>query len=134
MSTRRKRTTGDPRKAGGTIAGPGGPHDRAGIILDTSRAVLLDGVHVAQVDATRDGEPTEPLLGMLLSGRINQTPDLTSILYLLDVDGAAAISTEILALMGRAGLYEEYARKMGERWAALRDQGATQPAGQGESP
>lgn len=91
-----KRSTTDPRRLRGSIVGPGGPHDEAGVLLDTSRAVLLHGVDVCSVDGTG-------LLAMLLSGRINKTRDHVHVLYLMDEDGLAAILTEIVALLGRAG-------------------------------
>jgi hypothetical protein len=101
--TRRKKTGhhrhGDPRKTGGDIAGPGGPHDRNSVIIDTTHAVLLDASDVCLVE-TANGSIA---MAMLLEGRINKTQDRARNLYLLNGDGAAAIITELLALAHRIG-------------------------------
>ncbi|MGW4270784.1 hypothetical protein ACWEGQ_00100 [Streptomyces seoulensis] len=103
MSNRKKtgrRISGDPRKSGGDIAGPGGPHDANSVIIDTTDAVLLDSSVV-----TLMGSPTnpKPYLAMLLEGRINRTTDRARNLYLMNEDGAAALVTELLALAHRIG-------------------------------
>ncbi len=100
--TRRKtgrRTSGDPRKTGGDIAGPGGPHDRNAVTIDTTDAVLLDHSDVCLME-TAGGSV---VLAMLLEGRINKTTDRARNLYLLNEDGAAALVTELLALAHRIG-------------------------------
>lgn len=93
----RRVRSGDPRKSGGDIVGPGGPHDRHGVILDDRTAVLLDHSTVSLVE-TRGGNP---VLALLLEGRINKTTDRARNLYLMNEDGAAAIVTELLALAHR---------------------------------
>lgn len=97
---RGRRISGDPRKTGGNIAGPGGPHDRNSVIVDTSNAVLLDGTTVSLVQTKSSATP---VLALLLEGRINQTPDRARNLYLMDGDGAAAIVSELVALAYRTG-------------------------------
>ena len=94
-----RRISGDPRKTGGDIAGPGGPHDRDSVIVDTTNAVLLDASTVVEVESASHG----PVLGMLLEGRINQTTDRARNLYLMNEDGAAALVTELIALGHRMG-------------------------------
>ncbi|WP_435610003.1 hypothetical protein [Streptomyces sp. C10-9-1] len=94
-----RRVSGDPRKSGGDIVGPGGPHDRHGVILDDRTAVLLDHATVTLVETLQGG----PLLALLLEGRINKTTDRARNLYLMDEDGAAALVSELLALAGRIG-------------------------------
>lgn len=94
-----RRLSGDPRKTGGNIAGPGGPHDRNSVIVDTTNAVLLDHSSVCLVE-TSNGTP---ILALLLEGRINKTTDRARNLYLLNEDGAAALVTELLALAHRVG-------------------------------
>lgn len=94
-----RRINGDPRKSGGNIAGPGGPHDRNSVIVDTTNAVILDHCTVTQVE-TLTGNPA---LAMLLEGRIAKTTDRARNLYLMDEDGAAALVTELLALAHRMG-------------------------------
>lgn len=95
-----RRISGDPRKSGGNIAGPGGPHDRDAVIIDTTDAVLLDSSVVTLVGSP--GHP-DPILAMLLEGRINKTTDRARNLYLMNEDGAAALVTELLALAHRIG-------------------------------
>jgi hypothetical protein len=94
-----RRTSGDPRKTGGNIAGPGGPHDRNAVILDTTNAVLLDHSNVCLMETTGGSV----VLAMLLEGRINKTPERARNLYLLNEDGAAALVTELFALAHRIG-------------------------------
>jgi hypothetical protein len=94
-----RRTSGDPRKTGGDIAGPGGPHDRNSVIVDTTNAVILDATTVTQVE-TLTGKPA---LAMLLEGRIAKTRDRARNLYLMNEDGAAALITELIALAHRMG-------------------------------
>lgn len=86
----------DPRGLPGAIAGPGGPHDKGAVVLDTTNAVLLDHCDVAMVDGTGH-------FAMLLSGRVNKTRDRASVMFLFGTDGAAAVISELVALMGRAG-------------------------------
>lgn len=112
MSSRRKtgrRTSGDPRKSGGDIAGPGGPHDANSVIVDATNAVILDHSVVSLVGSP--GNP-KPYLAMLLEGRINKTPDRARNLYLMNEDGAAALVTELIALAHRIG------PEFGERFTA----------------
>jgi hypothetical protein len=95
-----RRISGDPRKSGGDIAGPGGPHDRNSVIIDTTEAVLLDHSTVTLMGSP--GDP-KPYLAMLLEGRINKTTDRARNLYLLNEDGAAALVSELIALAHRIG-------------------------------
>lgn len=94
-----RRISGDPRKTGGDIVGPGGPHDRHGVILDDRTAVLLDHSTVTLVETARGG----PALALLLEGRINKSRDRARNLYLMNEDGAAALVSELLALAHRIG-------------------------------
>ncbi|MCX4911896.1 hypothetical protein [Streptomyces sp. NBC_00878] len=94
-----RRISGDPRKSGGDIAGPGGPHDRNSVIVDTTNAVILDASTVTQVE-TLTGTPA---LAMLLEGRIAKTTERARNLYLMEEDGAAALVTELIALAHRMG-------------------------------
>ncbi len=101
MSRRKtgRRISGDPRKPGGNIAGPGGPHDRNAVVLDTTDAVLLDHTSVCLME-TSGGSV---VLAMLLEGRINKTSDRARNLYLMNEDGAAALVSELMALAHRIG-------------------------------
>ncbi|MET8080056.1 hypothetical protein [Streptomyces sp. NPDC005303] len=94
-----RRTNGDPRKTGGNIAGPGGPHDRNSVIVDGTNAVLLDSTDVCLME-TSGGSV---VLAMLLEGRINKTPERARNLYLMNEDGAAALVSELIAVAHRIG-------------------------------
>jgi hypothetical protein len=117
----------DPRGLGGSVAGPGGPHDRRGVILDASHAVILDH---AEVVALEDHPGT---VAMVLSGRVNRTEDRASVMFIFDTDGAAAITTELTALFARAGgeLAARYEADMLARVEALVRDGNAWPAGCG---
>lgn len=123
MSNRRK--SDDPRKLGGGIVGPGGPHDVGGVIVDTRNAILLDDLMVSTVDDVGSGRAA---IAMQLSGRINRSPDRAKVLYLFGTDGAAGLITELLALMGRAGLdMEAFLADMDERLGKLIEEGNMKP-------
>lgn len=111
-----RRISGDPRKTGGDIAGPGGPHDANSVIIDTTNAVLLDSSEVVLMGSP--GDP-KPYLGMLLEGRINKTSDRARNLYLMNEDGAAALVTELIALAHRIG--PEFGRRFTARLQHLID-------------
>lgn len=118
MSNRRRPLGGptDPRLPGGDIAGPGGPHDRDGVILDTGRAVLLDYCEVATLALgryTAGGAEAEVGIGMVLAGRINKTKEQARVLFLFDTDGAAAIISELMAVATRHG--DAFARDLNAR-------------------
>jgi hypothetical protein len=120
VSNRRK-TTGDPRRAGGGIAGPGGPFDRNAVVVDSRNAVLLDHTEVVLVETTSNGNPNPPAIGMALSGRINRSTERTQILYLMNEDGATAIVSELVGMAGRIGpdFAAGFQRRLAERLAAL---------------
>ncbi len=122
MTKRKKMGSTDPRKAGGTIAGPGGPKDKNAVVLSTENAILLEDTMVAEVETYRGGEPSDHVIGMTLAGRINKTGDHAEILYLFDADGAAAIITELLGLATRMG--PEVIDYMLERIETMQDDGA----------
>lgn len=91
----------DPRHLGGDMSGPGGSRDRGAVFLDTTDAVLLDSTDVCTVDAVRQGALAEPVIFMVLDGRINKRTDRARVGYLFGPDGAAALITELLALADR---------------------------------
>lgn len=111
----------DPRRPGGDIAGPGGPHDRDGVVVETTNAVLLDYSTVSTVEVHR-GDEAETAFALMMEGRINKTTDRSRILYLLNADGAAALVTELLGLAKRAErlgdiqLATELRERLGDRW------------------
>jgi hypothetical protein len=93
--------TTNPRRIPGSMAGPGGPHDHGGVVLDARNAVLLETVDVSTVDPEHGGRG-QSAVAMVLDGRINQTQDRVSVLFIFGTDGAASIVTELIALYGRA--------------------------------
>lgn len=128
MSNRKRPWSGrmptDPRRAGGDIAGPGGPHDRDGVVLDTGSAVLLDYCEVATLALgryTHDGAEAEVDIGMVLAGRINKTQDQARVLFLFDTAGAAAIISELMAVATRHG--DTFARDLNARVEKLLAEG-----------
>lgn len=123
-----RRITGDPRKSGGNIAGPGGPHDRNSVIIDSTNAVLLDSTDVCLME-TAGGSV---VMAMLLEGRINKTTDRARNLYLMNEDGAAALVTELLALANRIG--PEFGERFTARIQQLIDTDAFTGEEQGDQP
>lgn len=94
----------NPTKLGGDIAGPGGPHDEDMVVLDPTNSVLLDSCHVALTAAQSAGEVVpEPVVFIVLAGRINHSTQRARVGFLAPTDGAAALITELLALATRAG-------------------------------
>lgn len=120
--SRRRPPVGDPRKLGGDIAGPGGPHGKGDVIIDARNAVLMEHVNVAQVDNPSDGRKA---VALVLEGRINQSSDRTRVLYLFDADGAAALVTQLIALGGRsdAPWAHEFSQMLESRFKELQDEG-----------
>ena len=118
------RPTDVRKKKMGAIIGDG-----PDVLLDTERAVLLDGLEVClvnvasnAVDATQRREATTNVrLAMRLDGRVNKSQDRASVLFLMDEDGAAAVVTEIVALASRIG--PEFAARFQERMETLAREG-----------
>ncbi len=119
----------DPRPLGGAIAGPGGPRDKNAFVIDATHGVLLDGVEVVVVEPRRGDVPQPVCLAMLLSGRVNHTTDRADVLFMFDVDGAAAIVTELIALGARMD-GDALASTIQARLAALAGAGALPEGGQ----
>lgn len=89
--------TTDPRDLhGGGIAGPGGPRDEGGVIIDAERAVLPDGVTVSTID-----DHELPLAALVIEGRVNKSRDRVRLAFILNPDAAAALITELVALGSR---------------------------------
>jgi hypothetical protein len=114
-----RRVSGDPRKSGGNISGPGGPNDANGVVIDTTDAVLLDYTEVALMGSLGLASPH---LALLLEGRINKTSDRARNLYLMNEDGAAALVSELVALGFRIG--PEFGDRLMERFLGLIDSGS----------
>ena len=110
----------DPRAIPGDIAGPGGASEWHGVILDATHAVLMDHASAAIGHNAKPGAPE--YVALLLGGRVNRTQDRARVLYVFDADGAAAIVTELEALMRRAGprWLDQYGQAKTRRRAAIR--------------
>lgn len=106
----------DPRRLGGAIVGPGGPHDQGAVILDMTDCVLLEEQMVCTVDKVRDGRSHGQMIYMTLAGRINKTTDRVQVGYAFGPDGAAALITELLAMADRHGpeLLDDITRRLTE--------------------
>lgn len=106
----------DTRSLGGSIAGPGGPYDEGGVVIDTQNAVILEACEVSIVGGIRDGvfDP-KPISALVLRGRINKTPERVQALYLMNEDGAAGIVTQLIGLASRAGWGREFMDRVRER-------------------
>jgi hypothetical protein len=88
----------DPPGFGGSIAGPGGPHDRGGVVLDVGNALVPTSIEVAQLDEGPVGA-----VALLLRGPVVSSGEEASVMVLLGTDAAAAITTELTALYSRMG-------------------------------
>lgn len=107
----------DPRKIPGSIAGPGGPFDEGGVVIDTRNGILVDAVNVAKIDGHPDNA-----VAVVIAGRINKSTDRAEVLVLADADGLAAVVSEIIGVAARAG-----APLAGDFVAALQDRVAALP-------
>lgn len=113
----------DPRRIRGGMSGPGGPHDISGVVLDARNAVMLETVDVSTIDPEH-GARGQHALAMVLGGRINQTKERVSVLFVFGTDGAASIVTELIALYGRAtGNSAEFIADVTERMDKLTNEG-----------
>jgi hypothetical protein len=106
----------DPRELGGSIGGPGGPFDEGGVVIDATKAILVDHQTVSQVDK---GVRDQMAVALLAEGRINQSEDRASVVLLLSMDGLAALVTEIHGITERAGYHAEFKRICNERWKEM---------------
>lgn len=93
----------------------GTPFGRGDARIDVARAVLLDTINVVMVGTATWGEGAGRAIGLELAGRINKAQARTSVLYLMDEDGAAAIVSELVALAGRAGAGQQFLDLMMQR-------------------
>lgn len=94
----------NPRRLGGEISGPGGPHDQGQVVIDATDAIIMQSLDVCVIDQVRDGNPTGKGIYLVVDGRINKTNERARVGIVCGTDGAAALVTELLALTHRAGL------------------------------
>lgn len=76
------------------------PHGQGGTLFDARGAILLGEIDVLLMDTKTEDEPVKMLLS--LGGRINYSHDEVKTMYLFGADGAAAITSQIMALAVRA--------------------------------
>lgn len=124
----------DPRQAGGTIAGPGGPHDRNATVLDLTNALIVSGWVVAETELHRAGQATEQAVALVIEGHINRPPDQrdkpadeVEFLNLLDGEAAASLVVDLVALAGRAGKGEAFLDAIQGKSSQYDDDGLMSP-------
>lgn len=111
----------DPRELGGDIIG-GTPQGQGDALVDTTRAVLLDGSSVVQMTNPSDGRE---IIGLMLEGRLNRQTERARVLFLLEPDGAAAVVSELVALARRGNdKGAEFDRLLADRLQKLHEEGA----------
>lgn len=77
------------------------PFSRGTSIIDTRGGVLLDHVGTVVVDEPTTGG--RRIACIELAGRVNRSSARSTVLYLLDAEGAARLAADIVSLYGRAG-------------------------------
>lgn len=99
MSKRKmEKPHGDPRRAGGDVAGPGGPFDESGVVIDARDAVLLDEWNLSAILPEREGvKDRQVAMALLMQGRINKQTERSKVLYLGSLEAAASLAAELLA-------------------------------------
>lgn len=97
----------------------GSPFGRHDAEVDVTRAVLLDQTAVVLVGTATWGQGAGRAIGLELGGRINKSEARTSVLYLMDEDGAAALVSELIGLAYRAGMGDRFAELLEERFKAM---------------
>jgi hypothetical protein len=108
----------DPRELGAAMAGPGGPFDMGGVVIDASRALIVDYQDIAKIDPEQ-GARGQEAFACTFSGRINQTPDRASVMLLGDIDFMAATITEMHGVAERAGLQRKLHEACEARWREM---------------
>jgi len=91
-----------PSSGGDIVDVAGDPYAHGGVVLDVRKAVLMDELDVSLVDP-HPGSDEMPGVAILIQGRINFQDARARQLYLMEIDGAAALASELIALMHRAG-------------------------------
>lgn len=89
------RASTDPRDLGGRIISTGDD-----VLLDTRRALVVDGSEVCKVENPSDGRQ---LVALFLEGRVARTDERAAVLHLLAADGLAALVSEFVGLAARMG-------------------------------
>lgn len=96
----------DTREAAGAIIDVAGdPYAASGAVIDARNAILLDEIDVAAVDPD-PGHPADPesvFLALVLGGRVNMRDERSRVLFLMPIDGAAGICSQLVGVAGRLG-------------------------------
>lgn len=108
----------DPRELGGSISGPGGPFDLGEVVIDASRAVIVDFQEIAKVDP-KQGARGQMMFALLIKGRINQTADRVNVMLFESLDGLSALITEAHGVAERAGVQKELDALCDSRWERM---------------
>ncbi|MFC1418796.1 hypothetical protein [Streptacidiphilus cavernicola] len=87
----------DQQTPGSAFAGPGGD---LGASVDTSHAVAMTTVSAAVIGSTAD---STPVFGVELAGQHRATGQRNAQLYLMSLDGCAAVVAEITGIAARMG-------------------------------
>lgn len=115
----------DPRELQSSgIVGPSDPHGRDDHLIDATHAVLVEDITASMIT---EGNRGRMLAALVLSGRINQTQDRARVLYVLNADAVAAIMSELVGLLGRAGFGTEVHAALVERLAEMETKGLLKP-------
>lgn len=131
-----RRRADDPALTGGTMAGPGGPHDRNEVVYDARNAVIVEEIQTSVAHSTSGGKPQPDSVALVVKGRRNRPPDHApsaeapreSIehLHLMSWDGAADLVVDIQSLAARDGF--DLTSLLEEKWADLERRGLTKRA------
>jgi hypothetical protein len=106
----------------GTMVDPiGDPNARGNVVIDARNAILMETVECCLVDADPREELKPERLCLTLGGRVNMRNERSQVLFMFDVDGAAAIVSQLVALGGRIG--PAFQRRLMERAQELSAQG-----------
>jgi hypothetical protein len=105
----------DPREMGGDIAGPGGPFDQGGVVVDTRHAILVDRLDVARIDDWNNADA----YALLVEGRINRSTDRAKVMLTGDLDCLASFVTEIHGVAQRAHKTGEFMARCERRWKEM---------------
>lgn len=138
MATIHSEQTDDPRGAGGSIIGPGGPMERDAVLFDSRKAILPEEIETAVASGTSGGEPMPDAVAMLVRGRINRPPDdavsrmapaeKVEHLHMLSWEAAADLVVDIQTLAKRDGSWDSFVEMLEAAWGDRVKRGLTRPA------
>lgn len=129
-----RQTPDDPREAGGQMIDAGDSHTRGQVMFDTRNAVLVEKIETAIAHTTRNGQPGEDAVALVIEGRINRPPDIAgerpaeqvSHLHMMSWDAAADLVVDLHSLAARDGF--DFAPLLDAKWANAERRGLTRRA------